>query len=322
MRAKGFKQVGKSFPVFLHPKTKEEYALARLESKTGVGHKAFSFEVKPEVSLEEDLSRRDLRINAIAKDKKGKLIDPFGGIQDIENRVLHHVSGAFIEDPLRVLRVARFCAELAPFGFSIAEETLDLMRQIVRSGELLSLSKERIYQETLRALRGTHYSPFFETLQKIAADKEIFGSGFAPQAKGTLAQGLDNPEQKLIFACKEYVPENWKNPRVREYLCPSKDASMSWNLAIHLDDFRSIDKPSLEDWSYFLGNSSLERAITGKSFHQKQLLNHYHRIFPIPHFQRLSDYYSNRHTSLRKASGDFQQVKIRVLQDFVASLPV
>ena len=321
MRSKGFKQVGKSFPVFLHPKTKEEYALARLESKTGLGHKAFAFDVQPEVSLEEDLSRRDLTINAIAKDKQGKLHDPFCGIQDLEARVLRHVSAAFVEDPLRVLRVARFCAELADFGFSVAGETLALMRQVVESGELLSLSKERIYQETLRALRANQYSPFFATLHKIAADKEIFGWTFTPQASASGVASLENPEQKLIFALMEYVPEFWKNPRVREYLCPSKDASLSWNLAIHLDNFRLKDNPSLEDWSFFLGNASLERAVTGESFHQKNLLETYHSIFPIPYFDRFSDYYAARHKALKMASGDFSQVKERVLQDFVRALP-
>ena len=322
MRAKGYKQVGKSFPVFLHPKTKEEYALARFERKTGVGHKAFDFDVQPHISLEEDLSRRDLTINAIAKDKNGKLHDPFSGIQDLEARILRHVSEAFVEDPLRVLRVARFCAELADFGFRVAEETHALMRQVVESGELLSLSKERIYQETLRAMRGNHYSPFFETLHKIAADKEIFGWAFTLKASASGVASLDNPEQKLIFAVQDYLPQVWKNPRVREYLCPSKDASLSWNLAIHLDNFRLKDKPSRDDWSFFLGNASLERAVTGESFHQKKLLETYHSIFPIPYFQRFSDYYATRHKALKMASGDFSQVKERVLKDFVASLGV
>lgn len=144
MRELGFRPVGKDFPVFLHPKTGEEYALARTERKSAPGHTGFVFHAAPEVTLEEDLRRRDLTINAIAESARGELIDPYGGRRDLERRVLRHVSDAFVEDPLRVLRVARFAARFAALGFRVAPETLGLMRAIAASGELEHLSAERI----------------------------------------------------------------------------------------------------------------------------------------------------------------------------------
>ena len=148
----GYKKIGRDFPVFLHPETKEEYALARKERKSGTGHKGFEFVFDPSVSLEEDLLRRDLTINAIAKDENGNLIDPYGGIEDIKNRKLKRVSSAFSEDPLRVLRVARFAAKLNHLDFFIEEETLSEMKMISRSGEIKTLSKERVWMETQKAL--------------------------------------------------------------------------------------------------------------------------------------------------------------------------
>jgi len=142
--AQGFRQVGKDFPVFLHPETGAEYALARTERKTGAGHQAFSFDTSAGVTLEEDRLRRDLTINAIAQTSDGSLIDPHGGRRDIDARVLRHVSPAFTEDPLRVLRVARFAARLHALGFTVADETLTLMRDIAGSGELAALSPERV----------------------------------------------------------------------------------------------------------------------------------------------------------------------------------
>src|SRR5512145_1392773 len=149
MVAKGFKPVGKDFPVFLHPATHEEYALARTERKSGRGYKGFQVYASPEVTLEEDLRRRDLTINAMAKAEDGTLVDPFGGRKDLEERVLRHVSEAFSEDPVRILRVARFAAR---FGFRVAEETSALMAQMVRSGEADYLVPERVWQELARGL--------------------------------------------------------------------------------------------------------------------------------------------------------------------------
>ena len=149
MVAQGFRPVGKDFPVFLHPKTHEEYALARTERKTARGYKGFQVFATPEVTLEEDLARRDLTINAIAKDEAGLFIDPYGGTADIKAGVLRHVSPAFVEDPVRMLRVARFAAR---FGFTIAPETLALMREMVANGEVDALVPERVWQELSRGL--------------------------------------------------------------------------------------------------------------------------------------------------------------------------
>ena len=184
----GYRQVGKDFPVFLHPDTKEEYALARTERKTGVGHTAFDFNISSKVTLEEDLERRDLTINAIAEDHNGNLIDPFGGLSDIKNRLLRHVSEAFIEDPLRVLRVARFYAKLAPFGFNISPDTLKLMSDVSHSSELNTLSAERIWQEFNAALATPSPEKFVSTLRKCGALKAILPELDAlfrvPQPKG------------------------------------------------------------------------------------------------------------------------------------------
>src|SRR5262249_46997827 len=148
----GYKPVGKDFPVFLHPQTAEEYALARTERKTGPGYHGFSFDTAPQVTLEDDLRRRDLTINAIAQDEHGALVDPFGGARDLEAKILRHVAPAFAEDPVRVLRVARFAARFAARGFYIADETLELMRQMTRAGEVDHLQAERVWAETRKAL--------------------------------------------------------------------------------------------------------------------------------------------------------------------------
>ncbi len=169
MQEMGYRQVGKDFPVFLHPQTHEEYALARTERKVSAGHQGFSFNAAPSVTLEEDLLRRDLTINAIAKDANGKLIDPYNGVHDIKTRTLRHVSPAFSEDPLRVLRVARFCAKLQAFDFSIAADTMQLMTEVTRSGELKTLSVERIWSEFQRALMCPNPQPFLTTLRTCGA---------------------------------------------------------------------------------------------------------------------------------------------------------
>ena len=169
----GYQQVGKGFPVFLHPESKEEYALARSEKKVGKGYLGFETFFDTTVTLEQDLLRRDLTINAIAEDSDGKLIDPYGGQKDLEGRVLRHVSDAFVEDPLRVLRVARFAARFAHLGFKIAESTMDLMREISASGELRELTAERVWKEMDRALADRGAVVFFEVLRKCGALVEI-----------------------------------------------------------------------------------------------------------------------------------------------------
>ncbi|WP_151963247.1 multifunctional CCA addition/repair protein [Acinetobacter oleivorans] len=174
MLAQGFQPVGKDFPVFLHPETKEEYALARTERKSGKGYHGFQFFTDTTVSLEEDLIRRDLTINAIAMDQDGTLYDPYGGQTDLENKTLRHVSEAFAEDPLRVLRVARFAARYSAYGFHIAPETLQLMQTMAESGELDALTPERVWKETSRALLEDHADIYFQTLRDCGALKHLF----------------------------------------------------------------------------------------------------------------------------------------------------
>ncbi|MCW8808150.1 MAG: multifunctional CCA addition/repair protein [Rhodanobacter sp.] len=172
--ALGYKPVGKDFPVFLHPVTNEEYALARTERKTGRGYHGFVFQADATVTLEQDLARRDLTINAIAEDDHGTLTDPYHGVRDIEARLLRHVSPAFVEDPVRVLRVARFAARFAPLGFTVAAETMALMRQMVCDGEVDHLVPERVWAETRKALAEPQPSAFLRVLRDCGALAVLF----------------------------------------------------------------------------------------------------------------------------------------------------
>ncbi|WP_288727039.1 tRNA nucleotidyltransferase [uncultured Psychrobacter sp.] len=183
MLAAGFQQVGADFPVFLHPVSREEYALARTERKQGLGYQGFSVHANPDITLREDLQRRDLTVNAMAIEVKsltddtpitGKVVDYYGGLDDIENKTLRHVSSAFSEDPLRVLRTARFYGRYYDLGFSIADETLLLMRQLVSSGELAHLSSERIWQESSRAMMQVSPQVYWQQLFEIGALTEYF----------------------------------------------------------------------------------------------------------------------------------------------------
>lgn len=200
MLQQGFRQVGKDFPVFLHPKTKEEYALARKERKVGPGYTGFVFDTSPDVTLEEDLSRRDLTINAMAQTAEGQLIDPFHGKEDCERGILRHVSPAFIEDPVRVLRTARFSAR---FGFNIADETIALMRKMAHIGELDALQPERVWKEFQRALLEPHPDRFFETLAKTDALQRLFpqislnGKGMSALLK--LVPRSNDPEARFAI---------------------------------------------------------------------------------------------------------------------------
>ncbi|VTP67373.1 Multifunctional CCA protein [Serratia rubidaea] len=172
--AQGYQQVGKDFPVFLNPQTHEEYALARTERKSGHGYTGFTCYAAPDVTLEEDLLRRDLTINAIAQTTEGELVDPYHGVQDLNARVLRHVSAAFGEDPLRVLRVARFAARFAHLGFTIAPETAALMRQMADSGELAALTAERVWKETEKALQSRSPQVYFQVLRDCHALGVLF----------------------------------------------------------------------------------------------------------------------------------------------------
>ena len=189
LEALGYQRVGKDFPVFLHPETKEEYALARTERKTAPGYHGFDFDCSPDVTIEEDLQRRDLTINAIAQSEDGVLIDPWGGLSDIESRVLRHVSDAFVEDPVRILRVARFAARYNDLGFTIADETMQLMRCMVDNGEVDALVPDRVWKETELALGGSNIRVFFEVLRECGALRVLF------------------PEVDVLFGIPQ--PEQW-----------------------------------------------------------------------------------------------------------------
>ncbi|MCH8105312.1 MAG: multifunctional CCA addition/repair protein [Proteobacteria bacterium] len=169
MKTAGYKSIGKDFPVFLHPESKQEYALARCERKTAPGYHGFEFVTDPTITIEQDLFRRDLTINSMAEDEDGRLIDPYGGQRDLESRTLRHVSQAFVEDPVRVLRVARFAARYHHLGFKIADETIDLMREMGASGELDALVAERVWSEMSRALSEPDPAIFFESLRACDA---------------------------------------------------------------------------------------------------------------------------------------------------------
>ncbi|WGL98760.1 multifunctional CCA addition/repair protein [Arsenophonus sp. aPb] len=230
----GFQQVGKDFPVFLHPKTREEYALARTERKTGVGYTGFSCYAAPDVTIEEDLLRRDLTINAIAQTEDGQLIDPFQGEQDIKNRLLRHVSAAFAEDPLRILRVARFAARLAKQKFTIANETQSLMKKMVSNHEISTISAERVWSETEKALQSSAPETYFHVLRDCGAlatlfpeINQLFGISSAAESHAEMDTGIhtlltlkmaasltDNIEIRFAVLCHDFgkaltPPEQW-----------------------------------------------------------------------------------------------------------------
>jgi tRNA nucleotidyltransferase (CCA-adding enzyme) len=213
--AQGYRPVGRDFPVFLHPQTREEHALARRERKTGPGYRGFVTEFTPDITLEEDLRRRDLTINAMARDDDGTLIDPYGGRDDLEKRCLRHVSEAFREDPVRILRTARFAARFAPLGFRVHPETLALMRGMVADGEADSLVAERVWQETGRALGEDRPDVFFEVLRDCGALRVIF------------------PEIDRLFGVPQ--PERWHpeiDTGVHVLMCLRRAAELSPSTAV------------------------------------------------------------------------------------------
>ncbi|MEO0442788.1 MAG: multifunctional CCA tRNA nucleotidyl transferase/2'3'-cyclic phosphodiesterase/2'nucleotidase/phosphatase [Pseudomonadota bacterium] len=206
MIEQGFRPVGKDFPVFLHPQTGEEYALARTERKTAPGYGGFQFSTDPSVTLEDDLLRRDLTINAIAKNPSGEIVDPYGGEQDLNNKQLRHVSQAFAEDPVRILRIARFLARYQHLGFSIAGETLALMQKMVAAGETQHLVAERVWQECCKALAEATPRAFFESLDHCGALKDIFPECLKrlPQcllALDRVASASDSPILRFAGLC-------------------------------------------------------------------------------------------------------------------------
>lgn len=251
MLSLNFISVGKDFPVFLHPLTKEEYALARTEKKISKGYTGFSFNTSIKVSLEDDLKRRDLTINAIALDKNEQLIDPYNGLQDIKLKVLRHVSDAFVEDPVRVLRVARFAAQFPKF--SIARETLDLMTKIKQSKELDFLVGERVFQELLKSLNAEKPERFFTTLNKIKALQLVTKIWETPPNCNKINKNF-SAKQKFWACCFNVktrdlkngikylkVPKQWQSPAIWvtekkwQNISDSKDLL---DLALHYDIWR------------------------------------------------------------------------------------
>ncbi|WP_299311001.1 polynucleotide adenylyltransferase [uncultured Halomonas sp.] len=246
MRRRGFRPVGRDFPVFLHPETHEEYALARTERKAGHGYTGFVVHASPEVTLEEDLARRDLTINAMAESPEGALVDPHGGLADLEARVLRHVSPAFVEDPLRVLRTARFLARYAGLGFTIAEETRSLMRRLVESGEIAHLVAERVWVETEKALGEPWPEVYFQTLAacgalavlmpELAADEEALDDALGRLHR--LPEELDDEAlvrwrwarlvEHLDDAARGRLAERLRLPRAHAAL--ARQASLTRNL--------------------------------------------------------------------------------------------
>jgi tRNA nucleotidyltransferase (CCA-adding enzyme) len=264
----GYQQVGKEFPVFLHPKTKEEYALARMERKTGPGYKGFAFDASPNVSLEDDLSRRDLTINAMAESTDGTLIDPFHGKTDLGAKLLRHVSPAFAEDPVRILRIGRFYARFAHLGFQIAPDTVNLMRNMVQAGEVNALVAERVWKELERALGEKNPEKFFEALEMCGALPILF-PGLDKQGKGMQAlqaatilseQAIirfaallhDMPDAKKTIGelCKRYrAPTTYRELAVltavhyeEALACRSLNAEALLKLFGALDVYRRVDR--------------------------------------------------------------------------------
>lgn len=223
MLDRGFRQVGKDFPVFLHPETQEEYALARREYKQAPGHQGFRFDTDPGITLEEDLSRRDLTINAIAKAPDGTLIDPYGGQKDLADRLLRHVSDAFTEDPLRILRLAQFQARLKGLGFRVHDLTTKLCREMVARGDLDTLSRERVFKELEKALSAPHPSEFFAVLASVNALAQMFQGVELAETKNLDGPAtdtsppsrfsqlvLENPDLDLQGLNKQLaIPKHW-----------------------------------------------------------------------------------------------------------------
>jgi len=267
MVLQGYTPVGKGFPVFLHPQTKEEYALARTERKTGIGYGGFTFYTGVDVTAAEDLCRRDLTINAIAKDETGQITDPYNGLADLKKKILRHVSPAFTEDPLRVLRVARFAARFFHKGFSVAPETMELMKKISQTGELDSLPGERVWQETITALNTNNPEVYFEILYQCGALIYFFPTlreNYQPAdnnmccpASTAMMMAAEEGQNSLVrFACG-FTP--WKScltdsvacyqqisAMVKQLKIPSKYAEVLLAVVQHLPDLIAVEKTDTE----------------------------------------------------------------------------
>lgn len=281
MVKQGFKPVGKDFPVFLHPQSHDEYALARTERKTAPGYKGFAVHASPEVSLEQDLIRRDLTINAIAMTPKGELIDPYGGQQDIKNKIFRHISPAFAEDPVRILRVARFAARYGHLGFTLAEETRELMQAMVAAGEVDYLVPERVWAELYKVLKEQSPSAFFYTLKSCTALAIIF------------------PEINCLFGVpqpEKYHPEI--DTGLHSMLCLQQAVNLSTSpevrFAALVHDLGKGITPQ-ENWPHHYGHETIGLPILEKlcarlrvpnafkalAIHVMQYHTHCHKVFDL-----------------------------------------
>lgn len=254
----GYQRVGKEFPVFLHPKTREEYALARRERKTGPGYKGFDFDASPAVSLEDDLLRRDLTINAIAEAEDGQLTDPYHGRDDIKNKILRHVSPAFAEDPVRILRVGRFLARFHHLGFQVAPETIALMRDMVKAGEVDALVAERVWKELERALGEHHPEKFFEVLAACGALPILFPglelNGKGIQALKVASQKTNNATIRFAALTHDYFADAGKE-QIKKLKLPNAYHQLAKLTSMHYMDAgkaKTLNATALLDLFYQL----------------------------------------------------------------------
>jgi tRNA nucleotidyltransferase (CCA-adding enzyme) len=290
LTALGFRRVGKDFPVFLHPRTGEEYALARTERKTAPGYTGFAFDAAPTVTLEEDLQRRDLTVNAIARSETGEIIDPWSGRADLEARLLRHVSPAFSEDPLRVLRVARFAARFAPLGFTVADATVGLMREIVAAGEMEALRPERVWQETAKALATERPDVYFETLRACGALQRVF------------------PEVDALFGVPQ--PERWH---------PEIDTGVHVLMALRMAARLSRSEPvRFAVLTHDLGKATTPRETLpshhGHEHRSEELLEKMCARLPVPNrFRDLALLVARHHGTVHKAAELKPQTVLRVI---------
>jgi len=276
----GYQKVGKDFPVFIHPDTKEEYALARTERKQGIGYYGFTVDSSPTVTLEEDLLRRDLTINAMAMDKLGNIIDPYGGQSDINQRILRHVSPAFAEDPLRIIRLARFHTTLTCFHFSIANETLALVKQIITTKELELITKERVWQEFLKVFKqgGDPYK-FIDTLHQLKALAPISPilanniQYFDPKLSASNAFRVLNTEQRIALFFAQ-LPITAITPMQQQLKISNNDVHHIYKLHLLLES--KINQKSEKTLALLQQTDALRQKSTFETL--LQCLDVYHQV--------------------------------------------
>jgi|TARA_B100001250_G_scaffold132205_1_gene112937 tRNA nucleotidyltransferase (CCA-adding enzyme) len=288
----GYKKIGKDFPVFLHPKTNEEYSLARKEKKISSGYHGFSFDTSSSISLKEDLLRRDLTINAIARDNLNNIFDPFNGKDDIKKKLLRHISPAFKEDPLRVVRVARFAAKFYNYGFKIADETLVLMTEMCNNGEINSLRPERIWQETEKALSTDRPDIFFKTLKRCNALRIIF------------------PEIEALFGVPQSKASHPEiDTGIHAMMCLKSVAEMTSDTTIR---FATL--------VHDLGKASIDsKNLTKNNIHEKESVKKLNKIFkrfPVPkRYQEIAIAVAKFHGIIHKIYGLSATEIIQLIED-------